>query len=198
MAVPTGHPLFGLACRHTPPAGVPPTEWRNGIPAAHDGIPARRLFVGRPHILGGRGFVAFRPPFSISGSGRLITAIHEGDLDGNPKTEGDPSWLPLLNTPNYAEYPSGANNVSAAMTGILERFFGTDEISFSITSNAPNVVQRTRSYTRTTEAAREVVDARMFPGFHFRFADVEAYQQGTRVAHWVYSKAMRPLPLKRR
>lgn len=127
---------------------------------------------------------------------RPITAIHEGDEDGNPKTAGDPSWQPLLNTPNYADYPSGANNVSGVMTSVIERVFGTDEVAFTVTSNAPNVVQRTRAYARTGDAAREVVDARMYLGFHFRFADEEALRQGTRVAHWTFTRYLRPLPRK--
>jgi hypothetical protein len=53
-------------------------------------------------------FVALRP----------VTAIQEGDNDGNPDTIGDPNWQPLINTPNYPEYTSGANNVTgAAWTG---------------------------------------------------------------------------------
>jgi hypothetical protein len=65
-----------------------------------------------------------------------------------------------------------------------------------VTSNAPNVVQRTRTYTRTTQAAAEVVDARMYLGFHFRFADEEARRQGTRVGHWASTRFLRPLPRK--
>ncbi len=47
---------------------------------------------------------------------RPITAIQEGDNDGSPKTAGDPSWKPLLNTPNYPDYTSGANNVTGSVT----------------------------------------------------------------------------------
>lgn len=127
---------------------------------------------------------------------RPITAIHEGDEDGNPKTQGDRSWLPLLNTPNYADYPSGANDVSGAMTSVIERFFGTPEVTFTVTSNAPNVVQRSRTYNTTTEAAAEVVDARIYLGFHFRFADEAARRQGTQVGHWTATRFLRPLPRK--
>ena len=50
---------------------------------------------------------------------RPITAINEGDNDGNPKTAGDPTWQPLINNPNYPDYTSGANNVTGAMTRTL-------------------------------------------------------------------------------
>ena len=45
----------------------------------------------------------------------------------------DAAWEPLINTPNYPDYTSGANNVTAAMTTILERVFGPGEFSFSVT-----------------------------------------------------------------
>ncbi len=38
---------------------------------------------------------------------RPITAIRLGDQDGNPATTVDPDWQPLINTPNFPEYPSG-------------------------------------------------------------------------------------------
>ncbi len=41
---------------------------------------------------------------------RPVTAIHEGEDDGNPRTPGDPSWEPFLVAPNYPDYTSGANN----------------------------------------------------------------------------------------
>ena len=67
---------------------------------------------------------------------RPVTAIREGERDGNPGTIGAPDWEPLVNTPNYPDYTSGANTVTAAMTTILERFFGTDTFNFTVTSNA--------------------------------------------------------------
>ena len=41
---------------------------------------------------------------------RPITAIREGEADGNPATVGDPAWQPLINNPNYPDYTSGANS----------------------------------------------------------------------------------------
>lgn len=129
---------------------------------------------------------------------RPVTAIQEGDADGNDRTEGDPAWEPLANTPNYAEYPSGANNVTGAVTTVLQRYFGTDALPLVVTSNAPLAVQKTRTYARISDAAAEVVDARMLLGFHFRFADDAARRQGSRVADWVYRKTLRPVRGRRR
>ena len=57
---------------------------------------------------------------------RPVTAVQEGEFDGNPKTDGDPDWQPLINTPPYPDYTSGANNVTAVMTRILALVFETD------------------------------------------------------------------------
>jgi hypothetical protein len=124
---------------------------------------------------------------------RPVTAIHEGELDGNPATAGDPAWQPLINNPNYPDYTSGANSVTAAMTRTLELYFGSDKRAFEVTSLAPLAVQKSRWYLRFSDAARDVVDARVYLGIHFRFADTAARIQGTRVADWTYHHFLLPL-----
>jgi hypothetical protein len=127
---------------------------------------------------------------------RPVTAIQEGEFDGNPKTDGDPDWQPLLNTPPYPDYTSGANNLSGAITRTLALFFGTDDFDFTITSNSPNLtdpVTRARNYTRFSQAADEVVEVRILHGSHFRSADEDARQQGGRVAHWVFHHFLEPV-----
>ncbi len=123
---------------------------------------------------------------------RPVTAIQEGDQDSNPETVGDPDWLPLITTPAYPDYTSGANGVTGAVIRSLALFFGTDHMNFSLTTNNPAAVQQTRTYTRFSEAAAEVVNARIYEGIHFRFADVEAREQGRHVAQWVFSHFLRP------
>ena len=121
---------------------------------------------------------------------RPITAIREGENDGNPGTDGNPQWTPFFNTPNYPDYTSGANNVSAATTTILEHLFG-DHVEFTLVSNIAGAVPR--SYTRFSDVARDVVDARIYMGIHFRFADATALRQGRQVANWVFSHHLRPI-----
>jgi len=124
---------------------------------------------------------------------RPVTAIQEGDNDGNPETVGDPTWQPFINTPNYPGYTSGANNVTGAATRSLALFFGTDEMSFTLhTTNAAAPVQ-TRDYNRFSDVARDVVEVRIFQGIHFRFDDVQARKQGRHVAQWVFSHFLRPV-----
>ena len=60
-------------------------------------------------------------------------------------------------------------------------------------SAAPQAVAKVRAYDRFSAVADEVVEARIYLGIHFRFADVEARRQGERIAHWIAQKYLRPL-----
>jgi len=125
---------------------------------------------------------------------RPVTAIQEGDNDGNPHTAGDPTWLPLIVSPAYPDYTSGANNFTAAITRILSLFFGTDHMVFSVTTtNVGPTIEDTRTYCRFSDAAQDVVDARIYEGIHFRFADETARRTGRQVAGWAFKNFMRPL-----
>ena len=117
---------------------------------------------------------------------RPITAIREGDKDDNAQTVGDPTWEPLINTPNYPDYTSGANNVVGALTHTLELFFGTDQMTFTVVSEHPLADPKTRTYHRFSDLARDTVDVRIYHGIHFRFADEEGRTQGRAVAQWVF------------
>jgi hypothetical protein len=116
---------------------------------------------------------------------RPITAIVEAANDDNPHTVADASWQPLINTPNYPDYTSGANNVAGAMTRTLD-----------VTTAVPLAVRKTRTYRRFSDAADDMVEARMLLGIHFRFADVAARTQGRQVADWTVNHYL--LPLRRR
>ena len=124
---------------------------------------------------------------------RPITAIQEGDNDGNSQTAGDPAWEPLLNTPNYPDYTSGANNAVGALTRTLELFFGTDQLTFTAFSQHPLADPNTRTYQRFSDLSWDTVDVRIYHGIHFRFADEEARKQGRHVAQWVFGHFLQPI-----
>lgn len=67
-------------------------------------------------------------------------------------------------------------------------------MTFSITTtNVGPTVQDTRTYNRLSDAAQDVVDARVYAGIHFRFADEAARKQGRQVAQWTLKNYLRPL-----
>jgi hypothetical protein len=124
---------------------------------------------------------------------RPITAIREGDTDGNQRTKGDPEWQPFINTPNYPEYTSGANNVAGALTRMLELCLGTDRMTFTVVSTNAQAVPNTRTYTRLSDLARDSVNVRIYQGVHFRTADEVGRRQGRQVAEWVFRHVLQPI-----
>lgn len=122
---------------------------------------------------------------------RPITAIREGDNDGNSETAGDPNWQPFINTPNYPDYTSGANNVTGAVTRMLALYFGTDHMTFSVATTNPAASEPTRTYHNFSDAAEDVFNARVYEGIHFRPADFQGRKQGRHVARWVFAHFLR-------
>jgi hypothetical protein len=135
---------------------------------------------------------------------RPITAIREGDSDPNARTVADPGWTPFIQsghfaagsqTPPYPDYVSGANGLTGAYVATLQLFFRTDWISFAVNKATPAAVPictNPRAFSRFSDAAQEVVDARILLGIHFRSADEEARRLGSRVAFWAFMKTLRP------
>ena len=124
---------------------------------------------------------------------RPITAIRLGDQDGNSETAVDPNWQPLINTPNFPEYPSGHASISGAISHVLRLFFHANELNFQMTTTNANAPQKTRTFTRFSQAEDEVVDARVYVGIHYRHSDLAARTQGLRVANWVFKNYFRPI-----
>lgn len=134
---------------------------------------------------------------------RPITAIREADSDGNPATVADPTWLPLFDpatpvfsgpqlvTPPFPDHPSGHACVTGALVRTLQSFFGTDKIAFSAFSNKSGT---TRSFDRFSDALKEVIDARVWAGIHFRTADTQGAVLGKKVAHWLDKHYFQPVP----
>ena len=111
---------------------------------------------------------------------RPITAIREADTDGNPHTLADAAWLPLIATPPYPENASGHSSLSGSIVATMQDFFGTDQIGWTDTNNGG----LTRSFTRFSQAIDEVVDARVWSGIHFRYADEQGARIGKEVARY--------------
>jgi hypothetical protein len=124
---------------------------------------------------------------------RPITAIRLGDQDGNRETKLDPDWQPLINTPNFPEYPSGHASTSGAVSHMLRLFFGSDVLNFQMTTTNPNAAQKIRFFTRFSQAEDEVIDARVYVGIHYRNTDRVSRAQGLRVANWVFKNYLRPI-----
>jgi hypothetical protein len=113
---------------------------------------------------------------------RPVTAIRAADTDGNPETGADPSWAPLLTTPNFPEYISGHSAFSGAAEVVLSSYFGPDVAFRTSSAGLPGV---TRSYTSFRAAAEEAALSRLYGGIHFRFSNQDGYTTGRAVARHV-------------
>jgi hypothetical protein len=132
---------------------------------------------------------------------RPIDAIHEAAADGNPATEADPDWkalfdpstatAPPLSTPPFPDHPSGHGCVSGGTLHAMREFFGTDKIAFDIVS--PRFPTQPRHFERFSHALKEVIDARVWGGIHFRRADVVGTVIGKKVAHWMRKHYFQPV-----
>jgi PAP2 superfamily len=118
---------------------------------------------------------------------RPYHAIREAASDGNRATEADPDWTALIASPPYPEHPSGLSTFGAAVAHTMQDFYGRDRATFSGTT--PGGV--TRQFTSFSQMRDDIVEARIWSGIHFRFADTEGAKIGRKVAHWGNRHAFR-------
>jgi hypothetical protein len=120
---------------------------------------------------------------------RPVTAIQNGDLDGNKHTERDPDWLPLITTPPFPSYPSAHATLSGAARAVLEREFGHDgHIIILSTPSLPDIVL---AYTAFDEITDDIDDARVYGGIHFRFDQEAGAHQGRHVGRYILRNYLR-------
>jgi hypothetical protein len=110
---------------------------------------------------------------------RPFTAIRNADTDGNPATTADPTWTPLLVTPNHPEYPAAHGCITAAEGEVLAAVLDTRHIGIDVTSP---VTATTRHFSTVAALESEVVDARVWGGLHFRTSVEVGMRLGREVA----------------
>ena len=101
-------------------------------------------------------------------------------------------WMNYLPTPPVPDYPSTHTVLGAAAAAVLERYFGTDFVPFSMTSGEP-YPGITRKFWSFSEAARENGASRILAGIHFATAVRAGYEQGERIGYWTFDRALRPV-----
>ena len=120
---------------------------------------------------------------------RPVTAIPNGDIDGNPDTEADPTWLPLAPTPPHPEFPAAHGCATGAIARTLENFFGTPNVKFSVNSAATHT---THTYYNVGQLETEAYWARIYAGFHYRHSLDEGFKLGHRVAKQLNQNFFQP------
>lgn len=123
-------------------------------------------------------------------------AIQRAAEDGNPATEPEAGWTPLISAP-YPEHPSGHLCLDGAHTRVLQEFFG-DAVpgGYQITSGSPllgTADPRTRAFDSFSQALAEICEARIWAGLHYRTGDVQAETLGRNVADHLMAHSFQPV-----
>jgi hypothetical protein len=150
----------------------------------------RARMLAMAHVAGGDAMIGcFDSKYEFM-SWRPIHAIRRADTDDNARTAPDPNWQPLLSTPNHPEYPSAHACHTTAIAEALESFFGPGRIRFSVDSL---VTGETRYYNGFRQVVADVNNARVWAGFHFRYAQEAGSRLGRNVARFVVRNFFQPL-----
>jgi PAP2 superfamily len=123
---------------------------------------------------------------------RPITAIRNGDIDGNPATDSAATWQPVATTPMHPEYPCSHCIQSGSVAAVVKAVLGGVDISeVALTSPAtPGVTHRWTNLTAFTE---EVANARIWAGFHYRFSTRVGTDMGLQIGEYVVRSVMQPV-----
>ena len=124
---------------------------------------------------------------------RPVTAIREAATDGNPDTEADPNWSSFIITPNHPSYTANHGTLSGASGALLADFFGTDDISFTASTEGFAVPDRT--FTSISQASTEAANSRLYGGIHWSFDNEDGLAAGRALGHYVSAMQLRPIPI---
>jgi hypothetical protein len=122
---------------------------------------------------------------------RPVTAIRNGDIDGNDATERDPSWTPFIETPMHPEYPCAHCISASTVAAVLRAEVGRGPMPpFSTTSST--AAGAARRWTSLDEFVREVSEARICDGVHFRTSTEVANEMGKKIGELAVTKFPAP------
>jgi hypothetical protein len=123
---------------------------------------------------------------------RPITAIRNGDIDGNPATERVATWQPIDVTPMHPEYPCAHCITSSAVAAAIEAVLGTKEIP-EVALTSPFAPAVTHRFTDLHAYTEEVANARIYAGFHYRSSTIIGREMGQKIGEWVVKSVMQPV-----
>ena len=120
---------------------------------------------------------------------RPETAIREGDLDENARTDAGPAYQPFIVTPCFPGYPSAHASASYAAREILQRIFSNRPHSIVLSTPAMPGLQL--PYDTLSEITDDIDDARVYGGIHFRYDQEAGGDQGTAIGRYIYKEKLR-------
>jgi hypothetical protein len=126
---------------------------------------------------------------------RPVTAIRNADKDGNPNTTADPAWQSVLPVPGHPEYPSQHGCFTAAFSDTLAAVLNTDHLDVTMPGgeNGSSLLTTTQHFNTVADIQKQVVDARVWLGFHFRNSVDQGENLGNNVAAWELKQFFQPV-----
>ena len=122
---------------------------------------------------------------------RPVTAIRNGDQDGNDATERDAGWTSLNPTPLHPEYPSQATLNATIATAVLESAFGPVK-AIPFTATDVRDPKRTRQFASLADMAEEHKNVRIWGGVHYTFAIRTSEGVGQKLAAYMIENTLKP------
>ena len=118
---------------------------------------------------------------------RPITAIRNGDMDGNPATAPEPGWAPFIDTPMHPEYPCAHCIVSAALGAVLVAEIGAGPAP-KLSSASSTAGGAVRSWASVSDFTQEVALARILDGVHYRNSTEVGTAMGKKIGELAVQK----------
>ena len=158
-----------------------------------DIVDAARLFAMGEIVSTDAGIACYDSKFFYL-AWRPIAAIQNADKDGNPLTTADPTWQPLLPVPGHPEYPSQHGCFTAGFADALAAALHTQHLDVTIPGgqNGSSVLTTSQHFNTVDDIQKQVVDARVWLGFHFRNSVEQGEKLGDDVADWELKRYFKP------
>jgi hypothetical protein len=158
----------------------------------HLGVPDTARLFAMSYAAYADGFIGCMNAKYTFSFWRPVTAIQNGEIDGNPDTVADLNWSPLVTTPNHPEYPSAHGCVTGALAETLAAYFGTSKLPISVDSA---ITGTARNFNDISDWETDVGNARIYAGFHYRFSVRQGLILGHKVSHNLVGHYFRPVPV---
>ena len=123
---------------------------------------------------------------------RPITAIRNGDLDGNDATARDPGWTPFIDTPMHPEYPCAHCIVSGSLGAVLQAEIGSGPVP-KLSSASSTAGGAVRTWTSLGDFVQEVAVARIYDGVHYRNSTEVGTAMGKKIGELAVKSIARPI-----
>jgi hypothetical protein len=119
---------------------------------------------------------------------RPITAIRADGM------AADASWSPPVATPNHPEYPSQHGCVTSALADVIATILGTTNFNLTVpgAQGGASTLTTTQTFASVGALDSQLVNARVWLGFHYRNSVVRGEDLGNSVAAWSMTRFFLP------